>query len=70
MEHGRDFSTGRGIGYTLDLTAAFQDGEISADDYIEERAKRIGRPNLIHGIVLPFCDSLRSRFRRPPQEAE
>lgn len=61
-------STGLGVGYTLDLTKAFQNGEISADDYICQRAERVGRPNLIQGLFVPFCEIVRHNFRRTAEK--
>lgn len=52
------------VGYTLTLTKAFENGEISADDYVSKRAELIGRPNLIHGLLLPIYQAFRHSFQQ------
>jgi hypothetical protein len=54
---------GVGVSHTLGLTKAFERGEISADDYVDRRAELVGRPNFVHGIVLPFIEVFRLNWR-------
>ena len=56
------------VGYTLSLTKAFEKGEISADDYIHQRAEIIGRPNLVHGLLFPIYQAVRLTFRHQKSE--
>ena len=57
-----DPAHGIGVGYTLALTQAFAKGEISADDYVHKRAELIGRPNFVHGFLLPFYHAVRLKL--------
>lgn len=52
------------IDYTVDLTKELEDGVISTEDYLEERAKLVGRANVVHNLILPLFSSPTFWYKR------
>ncbi|MDQ3581146.1 MAG: hypothetical protein M3495_05850 [Pseudomonadota bacterium] len=52
------------IDYTVDLTKELEDGTISMEDYLDERAKRVGRGNILQNVLLPLFSSPTLWYKR------
>ena len=56
-----DGDDGRRVSYTVPLTEAFEDGDLTPDEYVRRRAKIVGEGNIIQNLLIPLLTTLFNR---------
>jgi len=50
----------KGVRYTVHLTEALENGELSPEEYARQRADVVGRANIIQSLIVPVFISMLS----------
>jgi hypothetical protein len=49
---------GKGVRYTMHLTEALENGDLSPEEYARQRADLVGRANIIQSLLVPMLTSM------------
>lgn len=56
-------TNGHNIAYTVPLTEAAENGAITPDEYVRQRARIVGQGNILENLLIPLLSTFLRRYK-------